>query len=289
MSQKFREVKRKANVGERIKIVNPKCAVGYGLGDEGAVIETTRSGVLANFHGGRDGVWHNEYVVLEPIEDEELSELFAQFIRDNAGTVRKFLDSIENSEESATTIEVEKPEPNPLTRAEVIAKAKADAVELERIGADVTARLPEYSRFSSNFYRVEFHVNRSKRAVTALIKSIADGEIQAKAVAKASPDDVFNADIGKAIALRRALGLTVPDKYINAPQPDEPRVGAVVQAFIDDGTKLDPVIVRKTTRKENGILLLYRSTLSSIHVPFEPHKTGDYITDDTDVNYEEVA
>lgn len=35
------------------------------------------------------------------------------------------------------------------------------------------------------------------------------------------------------MALRRALGLAVPDEYLNAPQPTEVRVGDVVQTLRD--------------------------------------------------------
>ena len=51
----------------------------------------------------------------------------------------------------------------------------------------------------------------------------------ARGIAKAAPDDCFNVHIGKAIALHRALGLEVPDEYLNAPQPTEVRVGDAVR------------------------------------------------------------
>ncbi|WP_134903120.1 hypothetical protein [Paenibacillus polymyxa] len=99
---------------------------------------------------------------------------------------------------------------------------------MERIGRDVDSCLPELSPFHSNFYRVKFYVNREKRAVTACITYRGGSAVRARGIAKAAPDDVFHAEIGKAIALRRALGLTVPSEYTDAPKPDEPHVGAVV-------------------------------------------------------------
>lgn len=291
MSQKYREVKRKANVGDRIRIVNPKCASGYGLGDEGAVVETAEAGVYANLRGDRRGVWHSEYVVLEPIETTaDISELFAKFIRENSGTIRKYLDEIEVKTTEAPPI----PEAKTLTRAEVIARAKADVAELTKLmgGPLVQAEGNETYRYRTT--SPEFFVNREKRAVTVLVRKkgnygmYSDGHLFEKATAKASPDDVFNADIGKAIVLRRALGLTIPDEYINAPQPDEPRVGAVVQTFTAPGTFHRTVIVKKVL-SGGGVLRLYPDARLHGHTPYEPDVTGDYISDDTDVNYEEVA
>ncbi|MFK4304324.1 hypothetical protein ABH892_004464 [Paenibacillus sp. RC254] len=220
----YREVNRIANVGERIRIVNPQFAYGYGEGAEGAVLQVDGSGVYADINGNRPGVFHREYVVLEPVatlgSDEALADAFTQFIRDNADTIRTILgDSASN---------VTKTEPAELTRAAVIEKARADVAELERIGRDVDSRLPELSPFHSNFYRVKFYVNCEKRAVTACITYRGGSAVRARGIAKAAPDDVFHAEIGKAIALRRALGLMVPSEYTDAPKPDEPRVGAIV-------------------------------------------------------------
>ena len=71
-----------------------------------------------------------------------------------------------------------------------------------------------YASYIPNSDKVEFIVNRKNREVTALIKD-ADGHVFAKGIAKCSPEDRFNAHIGRAIALRRALGVGVQlYKYI---------------------------------------------------------------------------
>ncbi|MFP3830651.1 hypothetical protein, partial [Pseudomonas sp. SIMBA_021] len=67
-----------------------------------------------------------------------------------------------------------------------------------------------------------------ERKVTALVRRLNDKTPRHVGRAKAAPDDCFNVHIGKAIALRRALGLAVPDEYLNAPQPTEVRVGDIV-------------------------------------------------------------
>ncbi|WP_395606243.1 hypothetical protein [Bacillus velezensis] len=100
-------------------------------------------------------------------------------------------------------------------RDEIVEQAKADAEELVMDN-------------TSEWCGIDFIVNRNKRTVVALIKGEYTSEVFARGIAKAAPNDCFNVHIGKAIALRRALGLKVPDEYLNAPQPTEVRVGDVV-------------------------------------------------------------
>ncbi|OQV53341.1 hypothetical protein [Bacillus velezensis] len=110
-------------------------------------------------------------------------------------------------------------------RDEIVEQAKADVEELSNYGDGVRCETGPVSFATCN---VEFVANRDKRTVVALLKGVRTGKVYAKGIAKAAPDDCFNVHIGKAIALRRALGLKVPDEYLNAPQPTEVRVGDVV-------------------------------------------------------------
>lgn len=246
--QQYREVSRKANVGERIRIVNAQDGR-YKNGEEFAVefVNKLDDVFVKHPRGTLDGcalILESEYVVLEPVEPVESAnfpELLALFIRENAAAVRKYLDEVAPAlaiDSDGTTRATGAIVTKPLSRAEVIAKARADVAELMRIGHDDDSWLPERSSyFYGRWFDVNFVVNREKRAVTALVYEL-DGlggnyrrknrKPDAKATAKAAPDDVFHAEIGKAISLRRALGLSVPDEYINAPKPDKPRVGAVV-------------------------------------------------------------
>jgi hypothetical protein len=100
-----------------------------------------------------------------------------------------------------------------VTRDEVVDRAKADVADLLRkIGED----------------SVGFNVNREERTVVAYAKRRRSVFAKNAGIARCAPGDVFNTHIGKAIAVRRALGLTVPDDYVNAPKPTEVRVGDVV-------------------------------------------------------------
>lgn len=70
---------------------------------------------------------------------------------------------------------------------------------------------------------VEFVVDRDKRTVVALIRWITTKNVWARGIAKCAPGECFNVHIGRAIALRRALGLEVPAEYTQCPPPSEPR------------------------------------------------------------------
>lgn len=116
-------------------------------------------------------------------------------------------------------------------RDEIVEQAKADAEELAN-------KYGYYYAYGRNT-KAEFIVNCEKRTVVTILRWIADGQIVAKGIAKTAPDDCFNVHIGKAIALRRALGIPVPDEYLNAPQPTEVRVGD----FISDDSGVHKALV----------------------------------------------
>ncbi|ETT64917.1 hypothetical protein BSK66_07855 [Paenibacillus odorifer] len=241
-TQQYREVKRKAAVGERVRV--------FGHHDnkqntEHVVLRTEDNGHIFYAAGGR---LPGGYVVLEPIAEpaapsplstDPLYAAFRQFVTDNADELRKLLPEI-NPPAHAPLFTVADGKLAPITpklaRAQVIAKATADVTELLRTGLDDDAFLNEDGHFHGRWFDVTFVVNREKRAVTALIYELdgfaykrKSGGPHAKFTAKCSPADVFHAEIGKAIALRKALGLTVPNEYTDAPQPEKAEVGAIIE------------------------------------------------------------
>lgn len=89
----YREVKRKAAVGERIKIVNT-CDRRWSNGEEFVVERTGGSGVMikhpqGNGGGGCAGVFNSEYVVLEPINAQAKAESAAKPKRLTVGDYAK--------------------------------------------------------------------------------------------------------------------------------------------------------------------------------------------------------
>ncbi|WIT26826.1 hypothetical protein [Bacillus phage SPbetaL1] len=120
-------------------------------------------------------------------------------------------------------------------RDEIVEQAKADVRNLvihglSHYNIDCSKGNETYRVMN---YNVEFIVDSKERKVTALVARRNDKKPRHVGRAKAAPYDCFNVHIGKAIALRRALGLAVPDEYLNAPQPTEVRVGDVVRSTVD--------------------------------------------------------
>ncbi|MEC1584414.1 hypothetical protein P9D80_03425 [Bacillus spizizenii] len=129
-------------------------------------------------------------------------------------------------------------------RDEIVEQAKADVEELSstfRPGCPSLIYPP--SAFDPSRQTVEFIVNSKKRTVVVLITYVSSitkiKNVAFRGIAKTAPSDCFNVHIGKAIALRRALGLAVPDEYLNAPQPTEVRVGD----FISDVSGVNKALV----------------------------------------------
>lgn len=75
----------------------------------------------------------------------------------------------------------------------------------------------------------DFIVSKEKRKVICLLKDMETNKVTSKGIAKCDPADVFNVDIGTAIALYRALGLNVPSDYLNVPNPTDYEAGQIVE------------------------------------------------------------
>jgi hypothetical protein len=120
-----------------------------------------------------------------------------------------------------------------LSREDVIERAKADVAELERELSDGDYPWTYEVMRGRGHQRVKYVINREKRTVAALVSNAyTSGKVSARGFARCSADDVFNSAIGSAIALRRALGLAIPEEYEKCPQPTEvnPQATDVVTA-----------------------------------------------------------
>jgi hypothetical protein len=266
LQREYREVKRKAAVGERIKITATNYVDEiFGVGDIGTVIDADTP-LLVDFNGNErvygDGEWfvgpregRAEYVALEPISaplSTPPSVGLSNFPPD-----RQTAEIIANLAQRMTSLETEvaelkRPKPSGIAQiGESLAKLagceRKQYVEVARGPAhtglpsfaersftrdDVIERAKaDVARASSGDHRIDFVVNREKRTVVALSSRrwSLSSRVYSKGIAKCAPDDVFNVHIGKAIALRRALGLAVPDEYTQSPKPTEVRVGDLVK------------------------------------------------------------
>ncbi|MEJ9344954.1 hypothetical protein [Bacillus licheniformis] len=115
-------------------------------------------------------------------------------------------------------------------RDEIVVQAKADINALKNYNFYEVSDADDL--YNPYICTAEFIVNNQKRTVVVLLRGANSSKVYARGIAKTAPDDCFNEHIGKAIALHRALGLEVPDEYLNAPQPTEVRVGDVVKHIV---------------------------------------------------------
>ncbi|MCD9024345.1 hypothetical protein [Cohnella silvisoli] len=274
--REYREVKRKARMGERVRIVgwgaeNHVYKYEYKNGDVATVMETGVSGyarIPSKNAVGFASLSESEYTVLEPVEataplvqptldlakqvaglTDAVAKLTLQLrvAREDivlieegvSADIRKLEREVTELKRTISPVNDAVDKPAALTRDQIVERAKADVAELARTHRDVYGKHPHFwpkvdgvRTDWSSMQRVEFIVNREKRTVVALIHFLPQcgGEIYARGFAKCAPDDCFNVHVGKAIALRRALGLEVPDIYGKAPQPTEARVGDIVKS-----------------------------------------------------------
>ncbi|WP_149093395.1 hypothetical protein [Paenibacillus terrae] len=166
--------------------------------------------------------------------------------------VRKFSEGLKRSVSDALKTPQQR-------RDEIVERAKADVADLRKykgtpIPNDTVCFRPltKQTKDYVPMHTVEYVVNRNKRAVVAIIRCTCDGHIT-RGIAKCAPGDVFNAHIGKAIALYRALGLEVPADYLNVPKPTEVRVGDVVEGTSHSGA-IGPVLEIGHDGEENFVI-----------------------------------
>src|SRR5690625_2069168 len=118
-----------------------------------------------------------------------------------------------------------------LTEISQIPSTVGDVRSLQEIRDEIVEKAKQFVKETTertSFTTYEFIVNKPKRTVVVLRRDI-HGKVLVRGKATAHADDCFNVHIGKAIALRRAMFMDVPDEYSNVPQPTEIRVGDVVR------------------------------------------------------------
>ncbi|MET3658487.1 hypothetical protein [Sporosarcina psychrophila] len=250
---KFKTVKRKANVGERILITYGFPTHDYKDGDILTVGDKDSVGVYAI--GAECHIGHDEYEVIEVKPDtyRRLSEAEAKIATLEAEVKalktskepRVDIDMIASALSARLANETSVPRghsksrymeelakasitPNQ-RRADVIKRAQAFVADLEERAVGIGNNEGGNATFRQRTTHIKFYVNAEKRVVTALALGRYSGKLYEKAFAKCSPGDVFNADIGKAVALGRALGVMVPKEFTDAVKPTEVVVGMVAE------------------------------------------------------------
>jgi hypothetical protein len=287
--KRYREVQRVAKEGELVIITGDHVSHGYPIGSIHLVHRADEDGV---WDAGTEhmalcdnyGEW--DYLVLEPLDTDTqpsqpqsniesrlaaLEQRVAELER--RLQIREIANSVMDRNEAAFQKLVDS-----YTRAEVIELAKRDVEN--RIDGDGYFNLRIDNEIVGTYTtrKCEFVVNRQKRTVVALIVDTSNSKVIRRGIAKCAPGDCFNIHIGKAIALRRALGLDVPDYYVNAPQPTEAQVGDVVRFYWSKDKYEDHVIVGRWD-DEHPNRFVVRGEEDG-YWPFDP-EDGDVILDDS--------
>lgn len=116
-------------------------------------------------------------------------------------------------------------------RADVIQRARMFVVDLERRAESDDRNGDGNWLFNGRTTKLTFHVNAKKGVVTALAHGRSGNKkLYDKAFAKCHPNDVFNADIGKAIAAGKLYGVDILQEFVDAPNPTEVVVGMRVES-----------------------------------------------------------
>lgn len=256
-------------VGDKVRIISTDAALcGFSIGDKVEITKSKHDGskTLGRHTFEVDGrgfcdAEHIELVSPKPTKNQRLTsaeqaissleqkveamqaEIDALKATQQAPKITAQSDATKIAEEIAARLKVRtKLTPNEQRKA-IIDEAKA-FVE------DVTKRMSQYGHgnklgvhgeITTNVRgyvtKVEFVVNADKRTVVAIVRNLYGDYIREKAITKCAPGDVFNADIGKAIALGRALGLDV-ERFEKAVQPTEFAVGQVTKDTSLDAGKV---------------------------------------------------
>lgn len=213
---KYKTVKRKPRFGERILITN--AILDDALYHDGEVYDVKQTVPEGVFTYNNILIHDEEYEVIVG-QHSQLPNLFEMDYDELIALVEDAMKALRTRsykngyDQGRFDAEIEAPKSDQQKRDDVVEKAKKDVRGL---------LVGDYGTTT------EFIVNAEKRTVVALRKWIVRGCIRERGISKCAPNDCFNAHIGKAIALRRALGLEVPSEYLNVPQPTDVRVGDVV-------------------------------------------------------------
>ncbi|WP_024427693.1 hypothetical protein [Bacillus safensis] len=258
----YKTEKRKARVGERILITNVNVMENrYKNGAVLLVGSLRGDGAVYDDLGRLVYLEEYEVIVGEHTPASNLDEMDCDELIALSEAVMKALRT-RSYKLGYDQGRLEAPKSDQQKRDEIVAQAKEDVETLK-----MRNRL-------SKAFNIEIVVNSESRSVEATAK-VPNSRKSFYGIAKCAPDDCFNVHIGKAIALRRALGLEVPSEYLNVPQPTEVRVGDVVEYTTYRGRKS----TFKVERVENG--KAYKDTVSGTYVRLNAGRYHGYPATDT--------
>src|SRR5690554_5508771 len=249
--------KQTFKVGDKVRILDASKIDGgsdyWKDGDVYEVVNEDRQDIYVVAPGSLNGYWYvtkgTETPYIEKVSDKPTKnqriaalEQAQVSLEQQVETLLRRVEALENGTSYTHTPRLSVKEVEPVSanqaRKAIIDEAKAFVEKVtEHIGRHHSREIKGYGRLNDvgNEWILcpYFEVKSEKREVTVVLKTRTHGKLQSKGIAKCAPDDVFNADIGKAIALGRALGLDVT-RFEQAVQPTELVIGMVVEDIDDD-------------------------------------------------------
>lgn len=224
---------RELRVGDKVRLTTGSPDRGLGkasYGDEGKVVAVSESGIMKiDFpsHSGWNG-YPSEVALVEEkgteAKDVEASEVVRRLaqIERRLASIEELLAPGEYTEDVPKETPRKKEKRTPLSPNDL----RKSAIQF----AKGFTNAEEHAITSGYGYRyVEYQSNAAKGTVVALIKQkdrfYGRDLVEMRGIAKLSPGDTFNEHIGRAIALHRALGLTIPEELEYAPNPTAPVKG----------------------------------------------------------------
>jgi len=229
-------------VGDKVRVISTDAALcGFAIGDEVMITKSKHDGSKTS---GRhtfelDGRGFCDAKHIEPVESKPTKKQRLTMLEQKVEAMQAEIDALKAAQKAPKIKVADAVKPTPNEQANANQKRKAIIDEAKAFVEDVTNRMQKHGHGNTlgghgkitteargYILRANFVVNPEKRTVVALVIPfyMDDKDVKSKAVAKCAPDDVFNADIGKAITLGRALGLDV-SKFEKAVQPTEFAVG----------------------------------------------------------------
>lgn len=260
----------KFKVGDKVRVISNRNNSINQVGEIGVLTVVTDVDARVHVDGRKNlANWH-PFCEIELISEQLPKQTKSQRIAALEAEVQRLherLSDLERKDSEEVTLDADY---HPFTpneqRKAIITEAKAFVSHWEPICAT----------------KVTFEINTEKRTVVALRHRRDNGRVFDRGIAKAHPDDVFNADIGKAIALGRALGLDVT-RFEKAVQPTEVVVGMKTFHYHTNGIPLGTRYVNDTFVTDEGICIRdYKHHGKYAHVTFDE---GDRIIDDTEAQY----
>lgn len=210
---------RPYKIGDKVRVLDAGAIIGGGALTDGKIYEIVSdysNGInfrISTDRGDALGITDSEMYHLEPVGADKVVYLRKE-LEEATANVNRIAAELAAEVMNTPSIEAFMKK----ARAKIVADAVRDVETIRNSMQSYQTPHEGNALYRQAVTVPEFHVNPDKGVVVAIVKRRNNLRVvAAKAMAKAHPNDVFSAEVGKAIALRRAVGLDVPEEYLNLP------------------------------------------------------------------------